>query len=168
MKDEPWIRRRERQKERRERDARRGRLGPGRFEALVVELVTVIRFAFEAGGIASRFGLEGPLRAAMRSDLCLQGWRWSEADTMAKDAMDEALRRLRAERPTWNEGQREWTIEAGTLIERTHCIRCHGPLPEGHHKFCSTLCANAHHQATHRRRTATEDQAMNMAISFTL
>ena len=94
-------------RERRERDARRGRLGPGRFDALAKELVGVIRLAFEAGATATLFGLEGPLRHAIRSDLCLQGWRWTDANAMARDLMDDAFRRVNATRPTWNEGQLE-------------------------------------------------------------
>lgn len=59
--------------ERRQRDARRGRLGQGVFEALVKELSATIRLAFEVGAAGSLFGLEGPLRHGIRSDLCLQG-----------------------------------------------------------------------------------------------
>ena len=150
-------------RERRERDARRGRLGPGRFDALAKELVGVIRLAFEAGATATLFGLEGPLRHAIRSDLCLQGWRWTDANAMARDLMDDAFRRVNATRPTWNEGQLEWTVEAGTLIERTRCIRCHAPLPEGHHKFCGELCANAHNKNINRMRAGSEDLAVHIA-----
>ena len=155
-------------RERRERDARRGRLGPGRFDALVKELEGVIRLAFEAGATATLFGLEGPLRHELRSALCLQGWRWPDANAMACDLMDDAFRRVNATRPTWNEGQLEWTVEAGTLIERTRCVHCHKPLPEGHHKFCNHLCAQNYHRRTHRRRYQTEASAINMAVRFIL
>lgn len=147
-----------------ERDARRGRMGKGRFEALVGELVAVIRLAFEAGATGSLFGLEGALRHAIRSDLCLQGWRWRDAHAMACDLMDEAFRRVRAARPTWAEGQPEWTISSGDLIERTRCAACHKPLPEGHHKFCGTICAKAHQLRLHRLRHATEATAADLAI----
>ncbi len=156
-----------RKQERRDRDARRGRLGPGRFDAQVKELVAVIRWAFDAGAIGSLFGLEGPLRHAIRADLCLQGWRWRDADDMAREVMDEALRAVRAIRPTWNEGQPEWTIPANTLIERTRCVRCHKPLPEGHHKFCGVLCASAHGKRLASIREADEARAVLMAIRWT-
>ena len=67
-------------------------------------------------------------------------WGWSSADLMAAELMAEVFRRVGAERPDWYEGQPEWTIKAGTLIARTRCVRCHGPLPEGHFKFCSRIC----------------------------
>lgn len=148
---------------RRERDAMRGRLGKDRFGFLVKELVAVIRLAFEAGATATLFGLEGPLRAGIRSDLCRQGWSWKDADSMAREMLDEAFRMVRANRPTWNEGQPEWTIHAGTLIERTRCIRCHAPLPEGHHKFCSSLCGNTHNAWISARKRAAESTATTEA-----
>ncbi len=155
-----------RKRQREERDARQGRLGPGRFDNLVRELAGVIRLAFEAGAIGSLFGLEGPLRHAVRSDLCLQGWRWRDADEMARELMDGALRAVRATRPSWNEGQPEWTIPANTLIERTRCVRCGKPLPEGHWKFCSDLCKGAHHTRNSAIRQATEEEALRIATTW--
>ena len=150
-----------------EREARRGRLGKQRADALVNELVAVIKLAFEAGATGSLFGLEGPLRHAIRGDLCLQGWRWKDANIMAEDVLAEAFRRARAVRPTWAEGQPEWVISAGDLIERTRCVRCHKPLPEGHHKFCSQPCAKSHSAKLALRREATDDRAVTLAIRST-
>lgn len=152
------------QDERRERDARRGRLGPGRFDNLVRELAGVIRLAFEAGATASLFGLEGPLREGIRADLCRQGWRWQDADDMARELLDNAFRVVRAFRPSWEEGQPEWAIHAGTLIERTRCMRCHGPLPEGHYKFCSDICGASHSQRLATRKQAQGEKAVKLAI----
>lgn len=149
---------------RQEVEARKGRLGRERFCALAGELASVIRLAFEAGAVGSPLGLEGPLRHGIRSNLCLLGWRWPDADAMARELIEEALRRLRAVRPTWKEGQPEWVIEAGTLIARTRCINCHKPLPEGHHKFCGELCGDAHSERVARRRNASEDRAIQLAI----
>ncbi|WP_074742983.1 hypothetical protein [Celeribacter indicus] len=157
-----------RKQQRKERDARRGRLGQGRFDALVNELAEVIRLAFEAGATASVWGLEGPLRHAICSDLCLQGWAWETADLMARELMDCAHRRVGAKRPTWNEGQPEWVIYEGTLIERTLCANCHKPLPEGRPKFCSDLCKGAHHAITARLKIANEDQAIRIATGLML
>lgn len=150
-----------RKQDRRAQDARRGRLGRGRFDALVGELARVIRLAFEAGATASLWGLEGPLRAGLRSDLCLQGWGWGEADAMARELLGEAFRAVNATRPTWNEGQPEWVIEAGTLIERTRCTRCGKPLPESNHKFCSDLCSWSHHAHLAFLKQASEDQVVS-------
>lgn len=149
---------------RRERDALRGRLGKTRFDAILTDIVAVIRLAFAAGATATLFGLEGPLRAALRSDLCLQGWRWRDADTMARFLLEEAFRTVRAERPDWNEGQPEWVISSGDLIERTRCAQCHNPLPEGRPKFCSDGCRNVYHLRLIRRREAQEDLALDLAI----
>jgi hypothetical protein len=152
-------------KERKRRDALRGRMGNGTFSALVRELARVIVLAFEAGDTGSLFGLEGPLRHGIRSDLCLQGWKWKDADTLSREALADAFRLAGAIRPSWNEGQLEWTIEAGTLIERTRCARCGNPLPEGHYKFCGRLCASAHSVRLHRLKNATEEQAVKMATN---
>ena len=150
--------------ERAERDARRGRLGPGRYGRLVQEIAGAIRLAFEAGATATLFGLEGPLRHSIRADLCLQGWRWEDADLMAREMLSDAFRAVNAQRPSWDEGQPEWIIHAGTLIERTLCVRCHKPLPEGHFKFCSSLCARSHRDRLNRRREAEGDRAVRLAI----
>ncbi|WP_313349942.1 hypothetical protein [Paracoccus sp. (in: a-proteobacteria)] len=149
---------------RRERDARRGQLGRGRYDALAKRLAMVIRVAFETGATGSLFGLEGPLRHSIRADLCLQGWGWSGADLMARDLLDDAFRRVNAQRPDWDEGQPEWTIHAGTLIERTRCVRCHAPLPEGHFKYCGSNCRVGHWMWMSRRKEAAGDTAVMMAI----
>lgn len=154
-------------KERRARDARRGRMGEARYNALAKEMGRVIRLAFQAGATGSLWGLEGPLRAGIRSDLCLQGWRWAEADKMAREVLEDAFRIAGAlVRPTWNEGQPEWTIEAGTLIERTRCARCHKPLPEGNRKFCSRLCNATYNSHLSRMRHADAETAVRMAIGM--
>lgn len=145
---------------------KRRKLGQRRVESLVRELAQVVRTAFEAGEIGSLFGLEGPLRAAIRADLCREGWAWKDADDMAREMLDKTFRTVRANRPGWDEGQREWTVHAGTLIERTLCIRCKAPLPEGHHKFCSSLCASAHHHMMDKRKGAAEDAAYDKVVKF--
>lgn len=150
--------------QRRAQEARRRRLGPGRFDMLVKEMAGVIRLAFEAGATATLFGLEGPLRQAIRSDLCLLGWWWDEADLMAREMLDAAFCKVNATRPAWNEGQPEWTIHAGTLIERTRCVRCHAPLPEGHFKFCSSLCASTHRKRLVEIQEADEERALDLVI----
>ena len=155
-----------RRQHRQERDARRGRLGSGRFDQMAGELADVIRLAFEAGATGSLWGLEGPLRSGIRSDLCRMGWRWSDADGMAGELLDEAFRRVRAVRPTWNEGQPEWVIHEGLLIERTRCVRCGNPLPEGNHKFCDHLCSGSHHARLVWIREATEDQVIKSVTHY--
>ncbi|SEO13143.1 hypothetical protein SAMN04489859_10373 [Paracoccus alcaliphilus] len=151
---------------RRDRDRHRGKLGKGRFDALVKELVAVIRLAFEAGATATLFGLEGPLRHGIRSDLCRQGWKWQDADDMAREILATAFRRVNATRPSWNEGQLEWTIQAGTLIGRASCARCHKPLPDGRPKFCSDLCKQSHHNHLNKLKEMSEDQVVRSSIRW--
>jgi hypothetical protein len=129
-----------------------------RYAGLVDNLARTIRIAFEAGETGSLWGLEGPLRASIRADLCLQGWTWKDADELARDVVAAAHSRVGAARPSWDEGQLEWTIEAGTLIERTRCVHCHKRLPEGHFKFCSHHCNSVHHHRLSRRHEMTEEQ----------
>ncbi len=83
---------------------------------------------------------------------------------MARELLDNAFRVVRANRPAWNEGQLEWTIHAGTLIERTRCVRCRKDLPEGHHKFCSSLCVSAHWGKLENLKKADEDSTVKLAI----
>lgn len=142
-----------RQTQRQQQRAWRNRLGRGRYDDLVKEIYGIIRAELEEARILTAFGLEGPLRHRIRSDLCLMRWQWDAADRMALDLLGDAFAALGATRPSWHEGQLEWTVEAGTLIERTHCAQCHKPLPEDCHKFCSRGCmmqrANANYHARH-------------------
>lgn len=144
-----------RKKPKNQKDARR-------YGALVDSLARTIRIAFEAGETGSLWGLEGPLRASIRADLCLQGWKWRDADELSREVVAAAHSRVGARRPSWDEGQLEWTIEAGTLIERTRCIRCHKPLPEGHYKFCGSLCGDAHRHHIARILDSNEEKVLTM------
>lgn len=154
----------DRKHERRARDARRQRLGRGRYDTLVKDLSTVIRIAFEAGATASLWGLEGPLRAGLRADFCLQGWGWIAAELLTRDILQDAFRAAGEEqRPEWEEGQPEWVIHAGSLIERTRCANCHRPLPDGHFKFCSKLCSTVFGGRLSRLKGASEDLAVTLA-----
>ena len=62
---------------------KRRKLGKRLTHTMVHEIAGLIRLSFEAGEITSVFGLEGPLRAGLRSDMCRNGWSWAEADAMA-------------------------------------------------------------------------------------
>lgn len=131
----------------------------------VEDLVRVVWLAFQAGKTGSLFGLEGPMRAGLRAELCRKSWGWHDADAAIRALLEDVFSKAGAERPDWYEGQPEWTIEAGTLIERTRCVRCRAPLPEGHHKFCSRLCNTSHANWMTRMRQASEEQAIHMAIN---
>ncbi|MFZ5693299.1 MAG: hypothetical protein ACOY5F_18865 [Pseudomonadota bacterium] len=96
------------------------------------------------------FAGEGPCRAGIRASLCMAGWRWADADFAAADIVLSALNLIGARRPTWQQGQPEWTQDGALPIERENCIRCRKPLPEGHRLFCSHICSSAHNGARRR------------------
>lgn len=89
----------------------------------------------------SKFEHEAACRHGLRAALCLDGHGWHEADAEARAVVAEALLYLGAVRPTWIEGQREYT----TPIE--NCQNCGGPLDEAdkgkHRRFCSYTCAES-------------------------
>lgn len=91
------------------------------------------------------FVLEATCRHAIRSRLCLLGWTWAKADDMAAGIVRDGLCRIGAKRPSWKQGQPEWTQDGYSPIGRTLCVRCKGKLPQGHRKFCGQLCAVSHH-----------------------
>ena len=142
------------------REAERGRFAKQRAEHLEDQLARLMRTAFASGQIAYVGGLEAPLRHGIRASLCLGGWKWRDADRAAMATVEGALKRVRTVRPSWYEGQPEHTIQAGTLVERSRCVECHKPLPEGHFKFCSSGCASTHHSRFARLQEANEDQVV--------
>lgn len=87
------------------------------------------------------FEHEGSARAGIRASLCLQGHDWQIADNEAAALVDEALRLLGAKRPSWLEGQRQYTIPV------ENCQNCGGPLDAddmaNHRRFCSPECTAA-------------------------
>lgn len=124
---------------------------------LLVEAAALIL----AEGTPTKFALEADCRHGLRQHLCLDGWSWHEAETAAKEIVDAALNRIGAYRPSWKEGQPEYTQDGVVVFERTRCIRCGWKLPEGHHKYCSSICAKNHHAAMSRLH---EREAMNARV----
>lgn len=97
-----------------------------------------------ARGEWSKFSYEAACRYGLRRAFCRQGWRWIEADATAADIVAAALRSIGAQRPTWKEGQPEWTQDGFAPVLRTRCLRCHKPLEGIQRRFCSALCADGH------------------------
>jgi hypothetical protein len=115
------------------------RLNKDKREAMIARLARIMRRAEPTA-----FALESELRHRLRSKLCLEGTDYILADLLAADIVDCALRSIGAQRPSWKEGQPEWTQEGVVYIARTRCVRCHWKLPEGHYRYCSNVCASAH------------------------
>lgn len=109
------------------------------------------------------FAAEASCRHGLRAGLCLRGWRWPLADAVAADLVAGALRRIGARRPTWKEGQPEWTQDGALPIERERCVRCRKPLPDGHWKFCGRVCSDAYHDARANAWRAAETLARRLA-----
>lgn len=111
------------------------------------EAVTVAIADILSRGEPTKFAYEAACRHGLRSRLCLDGSPWPAADRFAGTVVEEALRLLGAERPTWAEGQPEHTTEGFAPIARTRCIRCGAPLPDTWspipRKYCSRLCSDA-------------------------
>lgn len=114
-------------------------------------------------GDPTPFAFEAFLRHGLRSGLCLRGWSWREADDTSSDLIQSALAQIGAKRPTWKQGQPEWTQEGVILINRVRCARCGWRLPEDHRKFCDRRCATAFHEDLRRRFDAEELGALDDA-----
>lgn len=91
----------------------------------------------------SPFQHEGAVRAGLRSELCLKSFRWNVADQAAAALVAEALAKMGAKRPSWDEGQRHY------VEPRENCAWCQAPLPddmaqgEFRKRFCSEVCARS-------------------------
>jgi hypothetical protein len=105
------------------------------------------------------FAAEGPCRAGVRSRLCLDGWSWVQADAEAALLVMSALQQVGAKRPSWKEGQPEWTQDGYAPHTRERCVRCCRPLPEGNFRYCGPVCARAA-EADRDRRHYQKDGAI--------
>lgn len=112
----------------------------------------------------TRFAFEAVCRHAIRSRLCLLGWTWANADLTAARIVRAALIRTGARWPTWKEGQPEFTQDGHSPIERTLCIQCSKPLPEGHTKFCGQICAWRHHHRLAHLRSLEDGAAYDAVV----
>lgn len=87
------------------------------------------------------FEHEAAVRAGIRASLCLQKHPWQVADNEAAALVEEALHLLGAKRPTWLQGQPQYTIPVES------CQNCGGPLDAddtaNHRRFCSPECTAA-------------------------
>ena len=122
--------------------------------------------AILATGEPTHFAFEGACRHAIRAGLCLDGWRWKRADERSAEIMAEAFAAIGAQRPTWLQGQPEYTQEGYSPIERLFCVRCGKRLPDEHHvsqRYCSQLCGDAASHARRRRDESAEDRAKRLA-----
>lgn len=111
------------------------------------EAVTAAVMEILESSWSSKFEYEASCRHGLRSQMCLDGHSWLDADKIAGEIVTEALRRIGAVRPSWQEGQPEWTQYGHAPVERWQCENCGKPIPAdrgGIHsrgaKFCSKEC----------------------------
>jgi len=138
--------------------ARVPRLAAGRRKALVDRCAVILR-----AGEPTCFAFEATCRHSLRAGLCLNGWSWARADTEAAEIVAEALRRIRAKRPTWREGQPRYTQEGFSPIERTRCAWCAKPLPAEKFLYCCTTCSQRARQVRRVRDERAYDYAVRRA-----
>jgi len=136
------------------------KLSKDRRRHLVETVAAILRL-----GQPTHFAFEGTCWHGLRSELCLDGWTWPEADHVAADIVATALRQLGASRPTWQQGQPEWTEEGVLRIERENCARCRKPLPADRGigsgiplKYCSVECNVAAANVNWRNRMSVEQR----------
>lgn len=128
---------------RRARKAERRRLRFKDEATLIRSIVIVLREAREDGRATTHFTYEGMLTAMLRAELCLRSVPWAVANDAARNVVGEALRALGAKRPSWQEGQPEWTDGGVIRDTRVTCANCQRPLPEERKVYCSKLCGDA-------------------------
>lgn len=109
----------------------------------------------------SPFENEGAVHAGVRSSLCLEGHDWGRSDLEAGLIVASAFKKMGIDRPSWEQGQREYTIPT------ENCAWCGGegdPAVGG--RFCSVECgrafANDRQRNEIRRNTAVYKSAMTI------
>ncbi|RIK96976.1 MAG: hypothetical protein DCC74_08975 [Proteobacteria bacterium] len=135
--------------------ATRRRLNKDRRRHLVATVANILE-----AGEPTKFAFEASCRHGIRSSLCAQGWRWQEADAIAADIVATALRSIGTQRPTWQQGQPEWTQEGFAPVLRTRCAHCGRQLPEidGTNRiYCSEVCSSVRRSRLTAIRRANED-----------
>jgi hypothetical protein len=88
----------------------------------------------------SEFQHEANVRNGIRSGLCLIGHSWPVADNEAMKLVEEGLRKIGAERPSWAGGQWHYTTP------RENCTWCSRLIEDdrwGRSRFCSSACAKS-------------------------
>lgn len=116
----------------------RRRLKPG-VRKLLVDVAVMLMSGDE---LSTPFQMEGPIRALAREFLCLWGWEWLAADAAAEEVTEAALAKLKAKRPSWDEGQPNYSSTIRLSQERSRCRNCGERLPEGRPVFCCKKCAD--------------------------
>ncbi len=111
----------------------------------------------------TQFALEAPCRYGLRVALIFEGWGWGQADAEAALVVLAALAQAGARRPSWQQGQPEYTQDGHIPRTRERCQRCAAPLPEGNYRFCGPVCAKAYKIDRNRRADKEDRNAKDQA-----
>jgi hypothetical protein len=145
-------------------EERHRQLKQKRFDNIVAGLAPILK-----DGRPTVFANEAACRHGVRRTLCLQGWKWGDADSAADAVVALALRQVGAERPTWLQGQPGYTEEGFSPIERTRCARCFCRLPALHERrgqhqvYCSDVCRTSAAEQRARETGERVDRATYLA-----
>lgn len=91
---------------------------------------------------SSPFENEAACLHGLRQAFCIQGHGWSRADAEAASLVAEGLRLMGAQRPSWDQGQRQY------VEPKENCNWCSMPIPDldlatRRVMFCSEVCARS-------------------------
>ena len=111
---------------------------------LIEVIAAIAHAAWREGRTATPLGYEGAFWHALRGGLILTyGLPWPVAHAAAGEIVSEGLRRAGGKRPSWREGQPEWT-DGANLRNRTVCANCEKPLEPDQRVYCCRTCDDAH------------------------
>lgn len=114
-------------------------------------------------GKPTKFEHEGSCRAGLRAGLCLAGNTWDQADAASDKIVSDALTKIGARRPSWEQGQREHTDPADC------CSWCKGPIPDElfyrptPSRYCSEVCARSALERRDFERRSSGDRSYRAA-----
>jgi hypothetical protein len=94
-------------------------------------------------GDPTAFEQSSALIHTTRKKLCLRGWPWIIAQETATDIVVRALDQIGARRPSWIEGQPEYTEIGFEMRIDAVCWQCGDRLPMFKKKFCCGECQRA-------------------------
>lgn len=122
------------------------RKGPtqSRRAAIVQAIANIARSDWRNGVTETLLSHEGVMVATLRAGLCRDGLDWAWAHQEATEVVAEGLSKAGAKRPSWREGQPEWTDGGVIRHQRLRCANCEGQLEEGQRIFCGKTCFDAH------------------------
>lgn len=116
----------------------------------------------------TKFEHEGSCRAGLRAAWCTEGFDWASSDAAAAKIVSDALHKIGARRPTWEQGQREHTDPVEC------CTWCKGQIPDELFyrptpaRFCSDVCAKSAMQHRDFENRSSSDRAYAAAVSVVL